>query len=61
MSPSFEFKIDTNSSFCVLAKLSPSIIKSLIKGLLGFFVYTRQSILTSGRSDVLTKILLTIV
>ena len=27
-----------NSSFCVLAKLSPSIIKSLIRGLLGFFV-----------------------
>ena len=38
ISSSFEFKIDANSSFCVLAKLSPSIIKSLIKGSLGFFV-----------------------
>ena len=33
ISPSLEFKIDANSSFWVLAKLNPSIIKSLIKGL----------------------------
>ena len=38
MSLLFEFKIDANSSFCVLAKLSPSIIRSLIRGSLGFFV-----------------------
>ena len=33
-----EFRIEANSSFWVLAKLSPSIIKSLIRGLFGFFV-----------------------
>ena len=33
-----EFNIEENSSFCVLAKLKPSIIKSLIRGLLGSFV-----------------------
>ena len=31
--------IELNSSFCVLAKLNPSTIRSLIKGLSGFFVY----------------------
>ena len=38
ISPLLEFKIDANSSFCVLAKLNPSINKSLIKGLSEFFV-----------------------
>ena len=38
ISPLFEFITDANSSFCVLAKLNPSIIKSLIKGLSEFFV-----------------------
>ena len=37
-SPSLELMIDANSSFCVLAKLKPSIIRSLIKGLSGFLV-----------------------
>ena len=52
ISPLLEFKIDLNSSFCVLAKLNPSIIKSLINKFSGSFVYTLQSILTSGLSDV---------
>ena len=43
-----EFKMEVNSSFCVLARLRPSTIKSLIKGLSGFLVYTRQSIFISG-------------
>ena len=34
----FELSIDANSSFCVLAKLSPSTIKSLTNGFNGFFV-----------------------
>ena len=33
-----KFSLEENSSFCVLAKLRPSIIKSLISGLLGSFV-----------------------
>ena len=37
MFPPFEFNIDENSSFWVLAKLN-SIIKSLIRGLFGFLV-----------------------
>ncbi len=61
MSPSFEFKTDANSSFCVLAKLKPSIIKSLINGFSGSFVNILQSILISGLSVVPFKMLLTIV
>ena len=38
ISLSFEFNIEENSSFCVLAKLNPSIIKSLINGFSGSFV-----------------------
>ena len=38
ISPSFELRTDANSSFCVLAKLNPSIIKSLINGFSGSFV-----------------------
>ena len=38
MSPSLLSITEANSSFCVLAKLRPSIIKSLINGLSGFFV-----------------------
>jgi phospholipid transport system substrate-binding protein len=34
----FELRIEANSSFWVLARLNPSTIKSLIKGLSGFFV-----------------------
>ena len=37
-SPSLVLNIEENSSFCVLAKLKPSIIKSLINGLSGFLV-----------------------
>ncbi len=33
-----ELKIEENSSFCVLAKLNPSTIRSLIKGCSGFLV-----------------------
>ena len=47
-----EFKIEANSSFWVLAKLKPSTIKSLIRGLAGFFVYTLQSILISGWEEL---------
>ena len=36
MSLLLELRIEANSSFCVLAKLKPSTIKSLIKGLFGF-------------------------
>ena len=36
--PSLEFMIDENSSFCVLARLKPSIIKSLINKFSGSFV-----------------------
>ena len=35
-------------SFCVLARLKPSTIKSLIKGFSGFLVYILQSIFISG-------------
>ncbi len=38
MSPLLALITDANSSFGVLAKLRPSIVKSLIKGLSGFFV-----------------------
>ena len=44
--------MELNSSFWVRARLKPSIIKSLIKGFSGSFVYTRQSIFTSGLSEV---------
>ena len=47
--------MELNSSFCVRARLKPSIIKSLIKGFSGSFVYTRQSILISGLSEVPTS------
>ena len=36
--PSLELNIEENSYFCVLAKLKPSIIKSLINGLSEFLV-----------------------
>ena len=54
-------QIEANSSFWVLAKLKPSMIRSLIKGFSGFFVYTLQSIFTSGLLDVPMSKLLTIV
>ena len=38
ISLSLELSIEANSSFCVLAKLKPSTIKSLIRGFSGFFV-----------------------
>jgi hypothetical protein len=38
VNPSLILFIVLSSSFCVLTKLSPSIIKSLINGLSGFFV-----------------------
>ena len=61
MLPSLVFKTDANSSFWVLAKLSPSIIKSLIKGFSTSLVYILQSIFISGLSLVAFNVLLTIV
>ena len=53
--------MELNSSFWVLAKLKPSITRSLIRGFSGFFVYTLQSIETSGLDDVANSLLFTIV
>ena len=61
MSPSLEFRTDANSSFWVLARLRPSMIKSLIKGFSGSLVYILQSIFISGLSSVAFNVLLTIV
>ena len=51
MSPSLFWIIELNSSLCTFAKLTPSIITSIIRGLSGFFVITRQSIFISGFSS----------
>ena len=53
--------IELNSSLCVLARLRPSIIRSLIKGFSGSIVYTLQSIATSGLFEVANNLLFTIV
>ena len=53
--------IELNSSFCALAKLKPSINRSRISGLFGFFVITLQLIFNSGFFDVASKIVFTIV
>ena len=61
MLPSLVFKTDENSSFWVLAKLSPSIIKSLIQGFSTSVVYILQSIFISGLSLVAFNVIITIV
>ena len=61
ISPSLAWIVELNSSFCTLARLTPSITTSMINGLSGFFVIIRQSIFISGLSLVANKTLDTIV